>query len=165
MNNISMTLKTNSYQIVLCLASMLASQEIFASELNKNKWVITKHEANACAAQSPAYRGMLLDNKKLIIPLKDMSELQAYKVTINDKVVLPMNKPNLVDQSCHCIRIRDMDILKADEVNVRIDGVTNKDIDVSIKMQLKGIQQAMNELQADSCRKPQKNLAAYSMRQ
>ena len=160
-----MKLKTNAYQIALCVASMLVMQQVLASDLNKNQWVITKQEANVCAAQSPIYRGMLLDNKKLIIPLKDMSELQAYKVTINDKVVLPMNKPNLVDMSCHCIRIRDMDILKADEVNLRIDGVTNKDIDVSIKMQVKGIPQAMNELQADSCRKPQKSLTAYSMRQ
>jgi hypothetical protein len=106
-----------------------------------------------------------LENSKLTIPVKDMSELQAYKVTINDKVVMPNYKPNLVDTSCNCIRVRDMDILKADEVNVRIDGVTNKDIDVSIRMQLKGIPQAMGELQAENCRKPQKNLAWLSVRQ
>ncbi len=160
-----MKLHLKIYPIALTLASLVVVEQLGASELHKSPWVITKHEAQVCVAQSPVYRGMLLESKKLTIPLKDMGELQAYKVTINDKVVLPMNKPNLVDMSCHCIRIRDMEILKTDEVNVRIDGLTNKDIDVSIKMQIKGIQQAMNELQADGCRKPQKNLASYSMRQ
>ena len=152
-------------QIALNLITVLVAQQVFATDLNTNRWIVKKYDASACVAQSPSYRGMLLESKKLTIPLKDMNELQAYKVTINDKVVLPINKPNLVDASCNCIRVRDMDILKADEVNVRIDGVTNKDIDVSIKMQIKGIPQAMEELQADNCRRPQKNLALLSVRQ
>jgi hypothetical protein len=152
-------------QIALNLISVLVAQQVFATDLNTNRWLVKKYDASVCVAQSTSYRGMLLESKKLTIPLKDMNELQAYKVTINDKVVLPINKPNLVDASCNCIRVRDMDILKADEVNVRIDGVTNKDIDVSIKMQIKGIPQAMEELQADNCRRPQKNLALLSVRQ
>ncbi len=160
-----MKLQTKIYPIALALASIIFVKQLGASELHKRQWVITKHEGQVCAAQNPVYRGVLLESKKLTIPVKHMGELQAYKVTINDKVAIPMNKPNLVDMSCHCIRIRDMELLKADEINVRIDGVTNKDIDVSIKMQIKGIQQAMSELQADGCRKSQKNLAAYSMRQ
>ena len=95
--------------------------------------------------------------------MKEMSDLQAYKVTINDKVVTPVNKPNLVDTSCNCIRIRDMDILKSEEVTVQIDGVTNKGADFSVKMVIKGIPHAMEELQTDQCRRPQKNLAALTL--
>ena len=158
-------LQIKIYPIALTLLSVFFVEQLGASELHKSQWVISKHEGQVCVAQSPVYRGVLLESKKLTIPVKDMGELQAYKVTINDKVALPMNKPNLVDMSCHCIRIRDMETLKADEISIRIDGVTNKDIDMSIKMQFKGIQQAMSELQADGCRKSQKNLATYSMRQ
>ena len=160
-----MATKPKNYLIIALLAYLAAGQQANANDLQQAKWIVKKIESNLCVAQNPDHRGMLLESKKLTIPLKDMSELQAYKVTINDKVVLPTNKPNLVDTSCNCIRVRDMDILKNDAVNVRIDGVTNKNIDVSIKMQIKGIPQAMEELQADNCRKTQKNLAALSVRQ
>ena len=160
-----MLTKPKNYLIIAVLAYLAAGQQANATDQQQTKWIVKKYDENLCVAQNPHYRGMLLESKKLTIPLKDMGELQGYKVTINDKVVLPTNKPNLVDTSCNCIRVRDMDILKNDVVNVRIDGVTNKDIDVSIKMQIKGIPQAMEELQADNCRKPQKNLAALSVRQ
>ena len=157
-------LNTNA-RIVFAIACTLFAQQAMTADLSPDRWTIKKYEANLCVAQSQHHRGMLLENKKLTIPLKDMGELQAYKVTINDKVVLPTNKPNLVDTSCNCIRIRDMDVLKHEEVNVRIDGVTNKDIDVSIKMQIKGLPRAMEELQADNCRKPSKNLALLFVQQ
>jgi hypothetical protein len=160
-----MPTKPKNYLIIALLAYLATGQQANANDLQQAKWIVKKIESNLCVAQNPDHRGMLLESKKLTIPLKDMSELQAYKVTINDKVVLPTNKPNLVDTSCNCIRVRDMDILKNDVVSVRIDGVTNKNIDVSIKMQIKGIPQAMEELQADNCRKTHKNLAALSVRQ
>ena len=162
-----MPIQTQAIALTLFTASILMAQAAQAIEKRTEPWLIKTYEAHSCVAQSVQYRGMLLENKKLTIPLKNMSELQAYKVTINDRVVTPVSKPNLVDTSCNCIRIRDMDILKSDEVTVRIDGVTDKDIDISVKMVIKGIPHAMEELQADHCRRPQKSLAAIplSMRQ
>jgi hypothetical protein len=58
-----------------------------------------------------------------------------------------------------------MDTLKADEVNIRIDARTTKNTDITIKLQLKDIPQAMTALQADNCQKLQKNLASFSVRQ
>ena len=157
--------KPRIYLVVSAIAFLAVGQQVNANDHRQTKWIIKKYESNVCVAQNSLYGGMLLENKKLTIPLKDMRELEAYKVTINDKVVIPVTKPNLVDTACSCIRVRDMDVLKSDDISIRIDGVTSKDIDVSIKMQIKGIPQAMEELQADNCRKPQKNLASLSMRQ
>ena len=136
-----------------------------AIEQHARNWFIKKVEANTCVAQSSLQQGVLLETKKLTIPVKEMNEIQVYQVTLNDKVVLPPNKPNLVDTSCHCIRLRDMDMLKADDVNIRIDAKTTKNTDVTIKLQLKDIPQAMTALQADNCHKSQKNLASLSVRQ
>lgn len=160
-----MTATTKNLPIVLSLVYALVVQPAIGSTTQKAPWVIKKDDVNVCVAQSLNHPGMLLETKKLTIPLKEMSGLRAYKVTINDQVALPLNKPNLVDTSCNCIRVRNMDILKADELNVRIDGVTNKDLDVSITMQIKGIPQALQGLQADNCRKTEKNLAGLSVRQ
>ena len=136
-----------------------------AVDQHARNWLIKKVDTNTCVAQSSIQQGVLLETKKLTIPVKEMNDIQVYQVTLNDKVVLPVNKPNLVDTSCHCIRLRNMDTLKADEVNIRIDAKTTKNTDITIKLQLKDIPQAMTALQADSCQKSQKNLASLSVRQ
>ena len=136
-----------------------------AVDQQARNWLIKKMDANTCVAQSSIQQGVLLETQKLTIPVKEMNDIQVYQVTLNDKVVLPANKPNLVDTSCHCIRLRNMDTLKADEVNIRIDARTTKNTDITIKLQLKDIPQAMTALQADNCQKLQKNLASLSVRQ
>jgi hypothetical protein len=128
-------------------------------------WLIKKADNSTCVAQFSLRQGVLLELKKLTIPVKEMNEIQVYQVTLNDQVVLPANKPSLVDTSCNCIRLREMDKLKVDEVNIRIDAKTTKNTDVKIKLQLKDIPQAMTALQADNCHKSQKNLASLSVRQ
>ena len=141
------------------------NMQAHAVDQHARNWLIKKVDTNTCVAQSSIQQGVLLETKKLTIPVKEMNDIQVYQVTLNDKVVLPVNKPNLVDTSCHCIRLRNMDTLKADEVNIRIDAKTTKNTDITIKLQLKDIPQAMTALQADSCQKSQKNLASLSVRQ
>jgi hypothetical protein len=149
--------------LILCFGFINISAH--AVDQHGKNWSIKKVDNNTCVAQSSLHQGVLLETKKLTIPVKEMNEIQVYQVTLNDQVVLPANKPNLVDTSCNCIRLRDMDKLKADEVNIRIDAKTTKNTDVTIKLQLKDIAQAMTALQSDNCHKSQKNLASLSVRQ
>ena len=158
-----MPIHTHKFVLGLLTIGILVGQAALAADRTTAPWIVKTLEAHTCVAQNAQHRGMLLENKKLTIPLKEMSDLEAYKITINDKVVTPVNKPNLVDTSCNCIRIRDMDILKNEEVTVQIDGVTNRGPDISVKMVIKGIPYAMQELQTDACRRPQKNLSALSL--
>jgi hypothetical protein len=156
--------KESSFNFLSLLFCFISTQT-YALDQHAGNWLIKKEANNTCVAQSQLQHGVVLETKKLTIPVKEMNQFQVYQVTLNDKVVLPTNKPNLVDTSCNCIRLRNMDALKADEVNIQIDAKSTKNTDITIKLQLKDIQQTMAALQANKCDKSPKNLVSLSMRQ
>jgi hypothetical protein len=150
---------------ILFFCAGFINMQVDAADQHAGNWLIKQVDHTTCVAQSSLQQGVILETKKLTLPVKEMNEIQFYQVTLNGKVALTANKPNLVDTSCKCIRLRNMDSLNADEINIRIDARTTNNTDMTIKWLLKDIPQAMTTLQADNCHKSQKNLASLSVRQ
>ena len=116
-------------------------------------WKFQKDQDNKCVARNVANPAFELMAQKLTISTKETSDLKTFQVSVNDQVVIPMNRVSLTDASCKCIRIRNMNALVSDDLNIRIQGQTTSDKAVDITLNAKDIASALQALKSDVCKK------------
>jgi predicted transport protein len=116
-------------------------------------WKFHKDQDNKCVARNVANPAFELMAQKLTITTKETVDLKTFQVSVNDQVVIPMNRVSLTDSSCKCIRIRNMNALASDDLNIRIQGQTTSDKAVDITLNAKDIASALQALKSDVCKK------------
>ena len=94
------------------------------------EWKIFKSDEtnyNSCIARHSKHAGITLNDSKLVISIPESKDLKSYQISVNDQSVIPASRANLVDTTCNCVRVRNINSLNVDTAAVRIQGQTNKD--------------------------------------
>ena len=118
------------------------------------EWKIYKSDEtnyNSCMAKHTAHTGITLSEQKLVLSLKETKDLKSYQISVNDQNVVPSSRANLVDASCHCVRIRNISRLNVDDAVIRIQGEDNKDKAVDASVTLKSIPAVLQAFKAPAC--------------
>ena len=79
-----------------------------------------------------------------------------FEVLANNKIVVPMARASLTDASCKCIRIRNVEALNLENIDIHVRGQTNSDIPVDTHIFIQQASTAMEALKSDICNKTRK---------
>ena len=118
------------------------------------EWKIYKSDEtnyNSCTARNSSFTGVTLSEQKLVIGLQETKDLKTYQISINNQGVVPESRANLVDTSCHCVRVRNISSLNVEDAVVRIQGQNNKDKPVDKSMTLKNIPAVLLAFKSSVC--------------
>ena len=137
---------------LLCFLS-LAPVVVSAQDSQPQSWKFQKDQDNKCVARNVANPSLELMAQKLTITTKETSDLKTFQVSINEQVVVPMGRASLTDTACKCVRIRNMNALASDDLNIRIQGLTTSEKTVDMTLNAKDVAAALQALKLDSCKK------------
>ena len=159
-----MSLKTKNLiaaSFGLMMAIGVAVAAIAAEESNKTRplqtvgeWKIFKSNEtnyNSCIARHSKYAGITLSDSKLVISIPESKDLKSYEIFVNDQSVVPTSRANLVDTTCNCVRVRNINSLNVDTAAVRLQGQTSKDKSVDTSVTLKDIPEVLKTFKTPAC--------------
>jgi hypothetical protein len=118
------------------------------------EWKIFKSDEtnyNSCIARHSKYRGITLSDSKLVISVPESKDLKSYQIFVNDQSVVPTSRANLVDTTCNCVRVRNINSLNVDTAAVRLQGQTSKDKSVDTSVTLKDIPEVLKTFKTPAC--------------
>ena len=118
------------------------------------EWKIFKSDEtnyNSCIARHSKHAGITLNDSKLVISIPESKDLKSYQISVNDQSVIPASRANLVDTTCNCVRVRNINSLNVDTAAVRIQGQTNKDKSVDAHVTLKDIPEVLRTFKTPAC--------------
>ena len=118
------------------------------------EWKIFKSDEtnyNSCIARHSKYAGITLSDSKLVISIPESKDLKSYEIFVNDQIVVPTSRANLVDTSCNCVRVRNITSLNVDTATVRLQGQTSKDKSVAASVTLKDIPEVLKTFKTPVC--------------
>jgi hypothetical protein len=152
-------LTTLSFGLIMAMGSAVAANPNEKS--NKaaplqavGEWKIFKSDEtnyNSCIARHSVHSGITLSDSKLVIALPETKDLKSYQISVNDQNVVPTSRANLVDTSCNCVRVRNVNSLNADTAAVRIQGQDSKDKPVDASVTLKDIPGVLKAFKTPAC--------------
>ena len=118
------------------------------------EWKIYKSEEtnyNSCIAKHTAHTNITLSEQKLVLGLKETKDLKTYQISVNDQIVVPSGRANLVDNSCNCVRVRNVSRLNVENAVINLEGQDNKDKPVNASVTLKDIPAVLQALKGPAC--------------
>jgi hypothetical protein len=118
------------------------------------EWKIFKSDEtnyNSCIARNSKYAGITLSDSKLVISIPESKDLKSYEIFVNDQIVVPTSRANLVDTTCNCVRVRNITSLSVDTASVRLQGQTSKDKSVAASVTLKDIPEVLKTFKTPVC--------------
>ena len=118
------------------------------------EWKIFKSDEtnyNSCIAKHTAHTSITLSEQKLVLGLKEIKDLKTYQISVNDQTVVPYSRANLVDSSCNCVRVRNVNRLNVENALIRLEGQDNKDKPVDASVTLKDIPAVLQALKGPTC--------------
>jgi hypothetical protein len=118
------------------------------------EWKIFKSDEtnyNSCIAKHTAHSNIILSEQKLVLGLKETKDLKTYQISVNDQNVVPSSRTNLVDNTCNCVRVRNVSRLNVDNAVVRVQGQDNKDKSVDASVTLKDIPAVLQVFKTPAC--------------
>jgi hypothetical protein len=139
------------------------STAIFAAPTDSSKntalqtigeWKIYKSDEtnyNSCIAKHTVHSSISLSEQKLVLGLKETKDLKTYQISVNDQIVVPSSRANLVDNSCNCVRVRNVSRLNAENAVIHLEGQDNKDKPVDASVTLKDIPAVLQALKGPAC--------------
>lgn len=139
------------------------STAIFAAPTDSSKntalqtigeWKIYKSDEtnyNSCIAKHTVHSSISLSEQKLVLGLKETKDLKIYQISVNDQIVVPSSRANLVDNSCNCVRVRNVSRLNAENAVIHLEGQDNKDKPVDASVTLKDIPAVLQSLKGPAC--------------
>ncbi len=140
-------------KLAISLLCFLSLAPVVVSAQDSQSWKFQKDQDNKCVARNVANPSLELMAQKLTITTKETSDLKTFQVSINEQVVMPMSRVNLTDTACKCVRIRNMNAMASDDLNIRIQGQTTGDKAVDTTLNIKDVAAALQVLKSDSCKK------------
>jgi hypothetical protein len=118
------------------------------------EWKIYKSEEtnyNSCIAKHSAHTNTTLSEQKLVLGLKETKDLKTYQISVNDQIVVPSGRANLVDNSCNCVRVRNVSSLNIENAVIKLEGQDNKDKPVNASVTLKDIPAVLQAFKGPAC--------------
>ena len=118
------------------------------------EWKIYKSDEtnyNSCIAKHTVHSSITLSEQKLVLGLKETKDLKTYQISVNDQIVVPSSRTNLVDNSCNCVRVRNVSRLNAENAVIHLEGQDNKDKPVDASVTLKDIPAVLQALKGPAC--------------
>ena len=140
-------------KLAISLLCFLSLAPVVVSAQDSQSWKFQKDQDNKCVARNVANPSLELMAQKLTITTKETSDLKTFQVSINEQVVIPMSRVSLTDTACKCVRIRNMNAMASDDLNIRIQGQTTGDKAVDTTLNIKDVAAALQVLKSDSCKK------------
>ena len=86
-----------------------------------------------------------------MLGLKETKDLKTYEISVNDQNVVPSSRANLVDSSCNCVRVRNVNRLNVENALIHLEGQDNKDKPVNASVTLKDIPAVLQALKGPAC--------------
>ncbi len=139
------------------------STAIFAAPTDSSKntalqtigeWNIYKSDEtnyNSCIAKHTVHSSISLSEQKLVLGLKETKDLKTYQISVNDQIVVPSSRTNLVDNSCNCVRVRNVSRLNVENAVIHLQGQDNKEKPVDASVTLKDIPAVLQALKGPAC--------------
>jgi hypothetical protein len=118
------------------------------------EWKIYKSDEtnyNSCIANHSKFSGITLSETKLVISLAETKDLKSYQILVNDQTIVPTSRANLVDTSCNCVRVRNINSLNVETAIVRVQGQDSKDKPLDASVSLKDIPEVMKTFKTAAC--------------
>ncbi len=118
------------------------------------EWKIYKSDEtnyNSCIAKHTVHSSITLSEQKLVLGLKETKDLKTYQISVNDQIVVPSSRTNLVDNSCNCVRVRNVSRLNVDNAVIHLQGQDNKEKPVDASVTLKDIPAVLQALKGPAC--------------
>ena len=118
------------------------------------EWKIFKSDEtnyNSCMARHSKYAAITLSDSKLVISVPESKDLKYYQIFVNNQSVVPSSRANLVDTTCNCVRVRNINSLNVDTAAVRLQGQSNKDKSVDVSLTLKDIPEVLKTFKTPAC--------------
>jgi hypothetical protein len=144
------------FSFLTYLLLSVAGNTAFAQASTTTQWKFQKDQDNKCIAKYALFKGVELTPQKLTITTKETSDLKTFEVLANDKIIAPMGRASLTDTSCKCIRIRNSEVLSAENIVIRVRGQSSSDVPVDATISIQQAATAMQALKSDICNKTQK---------
>ncbi len=151
-------MKTLSITLIMVWSSLALSAPTDSSKTSAlqsiGEWKIYKSDEtsyNSCIAKHTVHSSISLSEKKLVLGLKETKDLKTYQISVNDQDVIPSSRANLVDNSCNCVRVRDVSLLNVEKAVIHLTGQDNKDKPVEASVTLKDIPAVMQALKSPAC--------------
>ncbi len=152
-------LMTLSFGLIMAIGTAVAANP--GEKSNKvaplqsvGEWKIFKSDEtnyNSCIARHSIHSGITLSESKLVIALPETKDLKSYQISVNDQNVVPTSRANLVDTTCNCVRVRNINSLNVDTAAVRIQGQDSKDKPVVASVTLKDIPEVVKTFKTAAC--------------
>ena len=143
--------------IACSVASNVCSTEIASTPApipSVSEWKIYKSDEttyNSCVARNNSHPGITLHDSKLVIRLKETKDLKTYQVSVNEQSLAPMSHTNLVDTTCNCLRIRNLNSLNTQLAVIHIQGEDTKNKPVQASITLKNIPAVLQAFKEPVC--------------
>jgi hypothetical protein len=118
------------------------------------EWKIYKSDEtnyNSCIAKHATHPNITLSEQKLVLGLKETKDLKTYQISVNDQIVAPSSRTNLVDSSCNCVRVRNVSRLNVENAVIHLEGQDNKDKPVDASVTLKDMPAVFQALKGPAC--------------
>jgi hypothetical protein len=158
MNQTTVKLKITSAALLMAWSFFALAAPADASKPSAlqtvGEWKIYKSDEtnyNSCIAKHTAHTNITLSEQKLMLGLKETKDLKTYQISVNDQIVAPFSRANLVDNSCNCVRVRNVSRLNIDNAVIKLEGQDNKDKPVNASVTLKDIPAVLQALKGPAC--------------